>query len=631
MKRSIATVSVSGSLPEKLRAIAAAGFDGVEIFDNDLVYYPGSPAEIRELCAELGLEILLFQPFRDFEGGPRETLAQNLSRAARKFEVMQQLGCSRMLLCSNVSPDSSEDMATQVSDLRALAELAAEYNITVGYEALAWGRHVNMWRDAWARVKAVDHPALGIILDSFHILSRGDNLDGLEEVPPEKIVFVQLADAPLLKMDVLAWSRHFRCFPGQGELNLTQFMTQLSAHGYRGAWSLEIFNDGFRASPVLPTAQDGFRSLLWLEEQTYDWLAKQPLLPNAMASLMERSLFHSQPHPPLLALEFIEFAVSHNDGLAMGQWLTQLGLVHAGEHRSKSVALYRNGKVNVILNAQPESQASGYYHLHGISLCAVAWRVRGVARLLQRAQDYGYAIWQGETGPNERQIPALCAPDGSLIYLVEADEDPKNDIYHADFHLTHRSAPPPALQSIDHLAIALADESSGNWIMFLRSVPGFVQDNEWELPDPLGLVRSRVLRSPNDAIRLPLNMSVSRETQIAQALTAYQGAGLQHVAFGCEDLFSMVKAAQARGLKTLRIPDNYYHDLRARFDLDPAFLSQLQAGNVLYDRDDQGGELLHVYTVPYEKGRFFFELLERRGGYRGFGAANAPVRLTAMR
>lgn len=148
--------------------------------------------------------------------------------------------------------------------------------------------------------------------------------------------------------------------------------------------------------------------------------------------------------------------------------------------------------MNVILNAQPESQASGYYHLHGISLCAVAWRVRGVARLLQRAQDYGYALWQGETGPNERQIPALCAPDGSLIYLVEADEDPKNDIYHTDFHLTHRSAPPPALQSIDHLAIALTDESCGNWIMFLRSVPGFVQDNEWELPDPLGLVRSRV-------------------------------------------------------------------------------------------------------------------------------------------
>lgn len=630
MKRSIATVSVSGTLPDKLRAIAAAGFDGVEIFDNDLVYYPGSPVEIRQLCEQLGLEILLFQPFRDFEGGPRDRLAQNLARAARKFEVMQQLGCQRMLLCSNVSPDCSDDFATQVSDLKALAELAEQHGITLGYEALAWGRHVSLWRDAWARVEAVNHPALGIVLDSFHILSRGDSLDGLDAVPPEKIVFVQLADAPLLKMDVLSWSRHFRCFPGQGEFNLTQFMTQLSAHGYRDAWSLEIFNDGFRASPVAPTAQDGYRSLLWLEEQTRDWLIKQPLLPSALTSLIGDGLFHSAPQPPLLSLEFIEFTVSHNDALALGQWLTQLGLVHAGGHRSKQVALYRNGKVHVILNAQPESQASGYYHQHGISLCAVAWRVRGVDKLIKRAQDYGYAIWQGETGPNERQIPALCAPDGSLIYLVE-DDASGQDGYHSDFHLTHRTAPQPAMQTIDHLAIALPDDTRDNWIMFLRSVPGFVQDTEWELPDPLGLVRSRVLRSPNDAIRLPLNMSVSRETQIARALTTYQGAGLQHVAFGCDDLFSAVKAARERGLKTLPIPDNYYQDLMARFDLDADFLAQLQRYDVLYDRDEKGGELLHVYTGPYEKGRFFFELLERRGDYRGFGAANAPVRLTAMR
>ncbi|MCX2195229.1 VOC family protein [Pantoea agglomerans] len=145
------------------------------------------------------------------------------------------------------------------------------------------------------------------------------------------------------------------------------------------------------------------------------------------------------------------------------------------------------------------------------------------------------------------------------------------------------------MQTIDHLAIALPDDTRDNWIMFLRSVPGFVQDTEWELPDPLGLVRSRVLRSPNDAIRLPLNMSVSRETQIARALTTYQGAGLQHVAFGCDDLFSAVKAARERGLKTLPIPDNYYQDLMARFDLDADFLAQLQRYDVLYDRYEQGG------------------------------------------
>ncbi len=167
MKRSVATVSVSGTLPEKLRAIAAAGFDGVEIFDNDLVYYPGSPVEIRQLCEELGLEILLFQPFRDFEGGPRDRLAQNLARAARKFEVMTQLGCQRMLVCSNVSPDCSDDFNTQVSDLRALAELAAQYGITLGYEALAWGRHVSLWRDAWPAWKRWTIPPLALCSTVF--------------------------------------------------------------------------------------------------------------------------------------------------------------------------------------------------------------------------------------------------------------------------------------------------------------------------------------------------------------------------------------------------------------------------------------------------------------------------------
>lgn len=626
MLRSIATVSVSGSLPDKLRAIAAAGFDGVEIFENDLTFYPGSPQEIRQLCADLGLAILLFQPFRDFEGGPRERLAQNLARAARKFALMQQLGCDRMLVCSNVSPECSEDFTTQVSDLRALAELASQYGITLGYEALAWGRHVSLWREAWQRVKAVDHPALGIVLDSFHILSRGDTLDGLSDVPPEKIVFVQLADAPLLKMDVLSWSRHFRCFPGQGELDLATFTRQLSSHGYRGAWSLEIFNDGFRAAPAGPTARDAYRSLLWLEEQTRAALCAQPPLSAALEHLVQQQLFHSAAQPDLLALEFIEFAVSRNDALALGQWLTQLGLTAGGRHRSKQVSLYQNAGVNVILNAQPESQASAYYHQHGVSLCAVAWRVRGVEQLLQRAHAFGYEIYRSETGPNEREIPALSAPDGSLIYLVEADED----IYQHDFVLTGEPAPEPALQTIDHLAIALPDEARDNWVMFLKSVPGFVQDTEWELPDPRGLVRSRVLRSPNNAILLPLNMSMSRETQIARALTTYQGSGMQHVAFRCDDLFTAVQAARARGLHTLPVPENYYHDLQARFDLPAALLEQLRQHDVLYDRDEQGGELLHVYTQPYERGRFFFELLERRGNYHGFGAANAPVRLAAM-
>lgn len=216
MLRSIATVSISGTLPEKLHAIAAAGYQGVEIFENDLLYYTGTPAEIRQLAADLGLKITLFQPFRDFEGASRAQFAANMARARRKFALMRELGCETLLLCSNVQPDCSADSELQVADLRALATLAEEEGIAIGYEALAWGTHVNRWQQAWERVRRVDSPALGLVLDSFHILARGDTLDALPSVPVEKITFVQLADAPYMKMDLLEWSRHFRCFPGQG-------------------------------------------------------------------------------------------------------------------------------------------------------------------------------------------------------------------------------------------------------------------------------------------------------------------------------------------------------------------------------------------------------------------------------
>lgn len=129
MLRSIATVSISGTLPEKLHAIAAAGYQGVEIFENDLLYYTGTPADIRHLAADLGLKITLFQPFRDFEGASRAQFTANMERARRKFALMHELGCDTMLLCSNVQPDCSADVELQVADLRALAELAEQEGI----------------------------------------------------------------------------------------------------------------------------------------------------------------------------------------------------------------------------------------------------------------------------------------------------------------------------------------------------------------------------------------------------------------------------------------------------------------------------------------------------------------------
>ena len=620
MQRSIATVSLSGTLPEKLEAIAAAGFDGVEIFENDLLYYDGSPREVKQMCADLGIAITLFQPFRDFEGCRRDRLARNLERAERKFDLMQELGTDLVLVCSNASADSVGDERILLDDLSLLAEHAGRRGLRIGYEALAWGRHVNTWQQVWNLVRQVDHPSLGVLLDSFHTLSLKGDPSGIAQIPGDKIFFVQMADAPILAMDVLEWSRHFRCFPGQGEFDLAGFLAPIIQSGYTGPLSLEIFNDGFRAAPTRANAADGLRSLLYLEEKTRQRLAEeQPAAPLDI-------LFQTPPASEYDGIEFLEFAVDENLGAKLTNWLERLGFVKAGQHRSKSVSLLRQGDINLILNCEPYSFAHNFFEAHGPSLCATAIRVKDSAKALERAVAYKGQPYRGLVGPNELELAAVRAPDGSLIYLVDPSE---SGLYDTDFNLQPAATDGGGLLRIDHMAMALPADSLDSWVLFYKSLLDFEADDEVVLPDPYGLVKSRALRSRCSSIRLPLNISENRNTAISHALSSYRGSGVHHIAFDCADIFAEVRRAKEAGVPLLDIPLNYYDDLAARFDFDDEFLSELAYYNVLYDRDAQGGELFHVYTEPFE-GRFFFEIIQRKNGYAGYGAANVAVRLAAM-
>jgi 4-hydroxyphenylpyruvate dioxygenase len=623
MQRSIATVSLSGTLPEKLEAIAAAGFDGVEIFENDLLYYAGSPRDIRQMCADLGIAITLFQPFRDFEGCRRDRLEKNLDRAERKFDLMQELGTDLVLVCSNVATDSLGDEEILVDDLRLLGERAGARNLRIGYEALAWGRHVNTWQQVWSIVRQADHPALGVLLDSFHTLSLKGDPRAIAEIPGDKIFFVQMADAPILAMDVLEWSRHFRCFPGQGEFDLAGFLAPILKSGYSGPLSLEVFNDGFRAAPPRANAADGLRSLLYLEEKTRQRLEKEAALPAD-----PQLLFAPPPACRYDGVEFLEFAVDEAQGAKLAGWLERLGFARSGQHRSKAVSLLSQGDIKIVLNAEPYSFAHSFFEAHGPSLCATALRVKDSASALERARAFKGQPYRGLVGPNEREIPAVRAPDGSLIYLVESAE-PGSTIYDSDFQLDSQAGAGGGLQRIDHMAMALPADSLDSWVLFYKSLLDFEADDEVVLPDPYGLVKSRAIRSRCSSVRLPLNVSENRNTAISHALSSYRGSGVHHIAFSCADIFAEVSRAKDAGVPLLDIPLNYYDDLAARFDFDDEFLSELAYYNVLYDRDAQGGELFHVYTEAFDE-RFFFEIIQRKNGYVGYGAANVAVRLAAM-
>jgi 4-hydroxyphenylpyruvate dioxygenase len=235
MRTSIATVSLKGTLEEKLDAIAAAGFDALELFGPDLLRTRLTAREIRARTESLGLAIDLFQPLRDAADGRRAQLMLALA---------EQLGAPTLLVCSDVRPDAITDDAGLAQQLYDLAERATGHGVRIAFEALAWGAHVNTYRHAHRIVEFADHPALGTCLDSFHILARGDDPAGIRELGGGKLFFVQLADAPRRDdLPLLQWSRHHRCWPGEGDFDLTTFVGHVEAAGYSGPLSLEVFND----------------------------------------------------------------------------------------------------------------------------------------------------------------------------------------------------------------------------------------------------------------------------------------------------------------------------------------------------------------------------------------------------
>ena len=148
LRWSIATVCMGGALEGKLSAAAKAGFRAVEIFENDLTYFSGKPRDVRSMVSDLGLEIVALQPMRDFEAMPEAIRTRNFERAARKFDLMGELGTRLLCICSNVSEEAIDDSSRASADLAELAERARRYGFSIGYEALAWGRHVRDWNVA---------------------------------------------------------------------------------------------------------------------------------------------------------------------------------------------------------------------------------------------------------------------------------------------------------------------------------------------------------------------------------------------------------------------------------------------------------------------------------------------------
>ena len=603
MRTSIATVCISGTLEEKLDACAAAGFDGVEIFEHDLVTCPLSPEEIRERAARLGLTLNLYQPFRDLEGVPPEQFAQNLKRLEAKFEIMDRLGMDTILVCSNVATATVHDDEIIADQLHQAGELAARHGKRIAYEALAWGTHVNTYWHSWELVRAAAHDSVGVCIDSFHILSRGDDPSRIEEIPGEKIFFVQLADAQPMGMDVLPWSRHHRVFPGEGGFDVVEMVRLLVRAEYKGPLSLEIFNDVFRETDPAVTAVDGKRSLIWLQQRVRGRLDPSDPL---------RELLGAVPKiAPVERIDHLELVSDEPDEL--GAVLDSVGFTLIGRHRRKNALLFRAGDTAVVVTPA----ASG-----GTRIASIAVVTGDAVAAADRAVELGAARASRPVAAGEANLPGVVVSEEWQLFFVDSSlASWPSEFSDTELSPAAGASNPGTGPAIDHVHLT---ETRGRFTattLFLESVLRMDRTTPVDVASSRGLVRTQLLQSPSTAVNIVLSLVPSEDASLADRRYPV------HIALEVDDAEAVAAKAAQRGMSMLDVPGNYYDDLGARFGIDDDTLARWKRLGIFFDRDATG-EYLHFYTRTV--GRTFIEIVERREGYSGYGQSNTPVRLSAQ-
>jgi 4-hydroxyphenylpyruvate dioxygenase len=331
--------------------------------------------------------------------------------------------------------------------------------------------------------------------------------------------------------------------------------------------------------------------------------------------------------------EFIEYAAP--DPVAMGQLFERMGFTAIARHRRKHVTLYRQGGINFIVNAEPDSFAQRFARQHGPSVCAIALRVQDAKAAHERALSLGAWAYAGQAGPGELNIPAIKGVGDSLIYLVDKwrgkNGAQEGDIGNIGFFDVDFEPLPGAREAglnprghgltyIDHLTHNVHRGRMAEWAEFYERLFNFREVRYFDIEGQVTGVKSKAMTSPCGKIRIPINEEGKEKAgQIQEYLEQYHGEGIQHIALGSSDLFATVDALRAQGLKLLDTIDTYYELVDKRIPGHGEDVAGLKARKILVD--GKAGELLLQIFSENQLGPIFFEFIQRKGD-QGFGEGN---------
>jgi 4-hydroxyphenylpyruvate dioxygenase len=335
--------------------------------------------------------------------------------------------------------------------------------------------------------------------------------------------------------------------------------------------------------------------------------------------------------------EFVEYAAP--DPGAMGALFERLGFTALARHRHKDVTLYRQGDINFIINAEPDSFAQRFARLHGPSICAIAFRVQDSARAYRRALERGAWGFDNRTGPMELNIPAIKGIGDSLIYLVDRWRGKGGrhrgigdiSIYDVDFEPLAEAvedAPGLGLTAVDHLTHNVHRGRTAEWAEFYERLFNFREVRYFDIEGQLTGVKSKAMTSPCGTIRIPINEEGNEAPgQIQEYLDSYRGEGIQHVALATADIYATVRGLRANGIRLLDTPDTYYELLEQRIPGHGEPIEALRRERILID-GAPGDLLLQIFSEK-QIGPIFYEFIQRKGN-QGFGEGNFKALFESM-
>lgn len=617
MKLSISTHLLTGDLDSKFRQAADAGFTWIDINEADVISTDLSSRDISKLAQRFGLSVNKYQPFYDLEGARSEKKEQNFSHFEFFLKTASSLNASMVLIGSSPSTDPSIDFDDIVEDLKRAAERADYYGLKIAYLGMPWASRIANELQAYEVVEAVNHQSFGLALNSYFSLADGSKSAKLKSFDMSKVFSVQIADAPLSQFDISQLKQEFACLPDLGELNLPSFIKILCEAGYDGFWSLARM--GKNSGNDRNTARNGYRALLNVLDRSADLMPRNSQ--TKVKPLADRA--------KLGGIEFLEFAVDEQSAEDMRDLLKSMAFRLERAHKNQPIEFWRQGAINIVLNLSNKGFASEVFKRNGPGLCDLGLRVHDANKTIERAQAIGVEPF--ETNPNygELNIPAFKGAGASLIHFFD-EKTELHRVWDIEFDpVENAQIPEPmGLRRVDHLAMSMDESELDGWLLFFLCLFDFKKTPLMDINEPGGLVYSRALESPEGEVRLNLNGATSLTTLSGAFLADRQTAGIQHIAFATDDIFETSDKLNNSGFHRLAFSSNYYDSIQASYGLLSEFRNKLEAGSILYSRNESG-EFFQIYSQRIWNG-LFVEIVERRGGYQGYGARNAPIRLAAQ-